>query len=736
MPKWKRNAAKRPESMVRRTGGTSASASRKNTHGASAAPLFAALEALHALPGRIRFRYRIAASLASDALDIARALQQHVSGIVTVRANTRIRTLTVVYDPLQTGPERLREDILACPSTPGNAPPRSDTLDAVARSGGMLLFGNALPQAMRLPATLSAATPLFAKATEDLRSAGLNSHVLEALAVGISAARRDFTAANTTLFMLALGEHLEQSIARRSDELLRSLLRPDTDFVWVERDGAEIRISADALQVGETVIVGAGATIPVDGTVLGGEALVNEASMTGESVPVAKRRGGAALSGTVLEEGRLRIYAEHVGRHTAAARIADYVEQSLASKSRAQIGASKLADRLVPAVLGLSGATFLGSGDWRRAAAVLQADYACALKLATPVAFKSAMHRAGKAGILVKGADVLERLAEADTFVFDKTGTLTTGKLAVTDSITFDRHFTPDDLIFLAASVEEHYFHPLALAIVEAARMRHGRHFDHKEVQFIAAHGVASVLDGKRIVVGSRHFVEEDEGIGIDVRHKARIARLYRQGKTLLYIGFGGRLLGVIALKDKLRGNAAATVARLRELGAKRILMLTGDHHERAAELAARLGLDGFHAELLPHQKAKRIAQLKAAGAKLAFVGDGINDAPALAGAHVGIAMLQGADVARLTSDIVLLDDDFGLVAEAKAAADATMKLIGANYRLTIGINTAILAAAAFGRLSPVVSSILHNGATIGILLKALLGGKARNGRRAKETAA
>ncbi len=696
-------------------------------------PLFAALQTVHAVPGRLRCRYRT--NDGAGAQDIERALP-HLPGVLSVRANARIRSLTVVYDPFATDADALRADLLACVPPPrhGNAAaPRHDTLEAVTRNAGMLLLGNALPAAMRLPATLSAATPLFVEAAEDLRTVGINSHVLEAMAVGISTAQQDFTAANTTLFMLSLGEHLEQSIARRSDDLLRSLLRPDTDLVWVERDGAETRVPANELAVGETVIVGAGATVPVDGTVLGGEALVNEASMTGESVPVAKGRGGKVLSGTVVEEGRLRIYAEHVGQHTAAARIADYVESSLASKSQAQLGASKLADKLVPGVLALAGATLVGSGDWRRAAAVLQADYACALKLATPVAFKSAMHRAGKHGILVKGADVLEKLAEADTFVFDKTGTLTTGKLEVTDAVAFDREFTADDLIFLAASVEEHYFHPLALAVVEAARMRQGRHFDHKEVQFIAAHGVASVVDGKRIVVGSRHFIEDDEGIRIDARQKARIARLYRQGKTLLYIGFGGRLLGVIALKDKLRDNAAATLARLRQLGARRIVMLTGDHRERAEELAGLLGLDECHAELLPEHKADIVRRMKDDGARIAFVGDGINDAPALAGAHVGIAMQQGADIARLTSDIVLLEDDIALVAEAKASAVRTMKLIASNYRLTVGINTAILAAAAFGRLSPILSSVLHNGATLGILLNALRGGSERAPKRARK---
>lgn len=495
-------------------------------------------------------------------------------------------------------------------------------------------------------------------------------------------------------------------------------------------------MDAADLAVGDTVIAATGTVIPVDGTVLGGEALVNEAAMTGESVAVAKGRGKAVLSGTVVEEGRLRIYAEKVGRHAAAARIAEFVEQSLAVRSNTQLEAARLADRLVPMVLSLAGATWLMSGNWQRVAAVLQADYSCALKLATPVAFKSAMYRAGTSGMLVKGASALERLADADTFVFDKTGTLTTGNLEVTDSIAFDAAYTPEDLVVLAASVEEHYFHPLAQAVVEAARrIDPDQHFDHKEVQFIVAHGVASVIDGKRIVVGSRHFVEEDEGIAVSARDDV-IERLQREGKTLLYIGFGGELLGVLALKDTVRPNSAATIARLRKLGAKKILMLTGDHRDRARDLARQLGLDEFHAELLPEQKAAVLQELIGNGARIAFVGDGVNDAPALTGAQVGIAMHRGADIARLASDIVLLEDNIERVADAKELANATRRLISSNFKLTVGLNTTILGAAALGLLTPVAASMLHNGSTIAILLRALLGAglpKRSSPRRKKE---
>jgi heavy metal translocating P-type ATPase len=689
-------------------------------------PAFAELSAVHRLHDRVRFGFRATLGVPFDARALARAVG-NLHGVRAARLNARARALVVEFEPDATDVERLRAAILALPAAPSAAVwrnARDKELATVVASGALLLASGSLPAGLRAPTTLAASLPLYGEALDDLFSEGINSHVLEALAVAISTASGDYVAANTTVFMLAMGEYLENAIARRSDDMLKKLLRPDTGLVWVEQDGVERQVATAAVPVGATVIVGAGATIPVDGTVLSGEARVNEAAMTGESVPVTRRRGSRVLSGTVVEEGRLRIYAEQVGRNTAAARIADYVEQSLTAKSNTQLDAAKLADRLVPGVLGLAGAAWLLSGQWQRAAAVLQADYSCALKLATPVAFKSAMFQAGRQGILIKGADVLERLARVDTFVFDKTGTLTTGRLVVTDSIAFDAHYRAEDLIDLAASVEEHYFHPLALAVVEAARRHQGRHFEHKEVQFIAAHGVASSIEGRRIVVGSRHFVEDDEGVPISSARRKRIERLFREGKTLLYIGYGGRLLGVIALKDQLREGGAATLARLRALGAKRLVMLTGDHRERAAEIARELGLDAFHAELLPHQKAEIVADMKAAGANIAFVGDGINDAPALAGAHVGIAMAQGADLARLTADIALLEDGIERVAEAKALAHATLKLIDTNYRLTIGANSAILGAAALGWLSPVLASLLHNGTTIGILLNALRGGR------------
>jgi cation-transporting P-type ATPase C len=688
---------------------------------------FSRLEPRHETRGRVRFRYRCRTGVSFDPRLIARAVES-LQGVKTVHVNPAIRALVVEFEREVTDAESLAAAIreLPAPDRPGSAGRhRADQgarLGTVALSAATLLASRRLPPGLLRPVAIGVAVPLLGEAIDDFLEQGVTSHVLEALAVAISIGRHDYLAANTTSFLLALGEYLEHTIERRSDDLLKHLLRPTGDQVWVERDGAETQVEADAVRVGDTVIVGTGAVIPVDGTVLSGEALVNEATMTGESVPVARKRGDKALSGTLVEEGRLRVYAEQVGRQAAAARIADLVQQSLSVKSETQLEASRLADRTVPMVLGLAAATWLLSRDGERVAAVLQADYSCALKLATPVAFKSAMYRAGHSQILIKGANALERLAGADTFVFDKTGTLTSGNLRVTDSVSFGSGYTPEDLINLAASVEEHYFHPLAQAVVEAAhRLDRPHHFHHQDVEFVVAHGVASVIDGRRIVVGSRHFIEDDEGIST-AAHAEAIERLRGEGKTLLYIGFGGELLGVLALTDTVRDNSAATVARLRALGVRRILMLTGDHHDRARALAEELGLDDFRAGLLPQEKAEVLRELSEQGARIAFVGDGVNDAPALTGAQVGIAMHCGADVARLASDITLLEDDIARVADARALALATRGLIDSNFKLTVGLNTGILSAAALGLLNPVTASMLHNGSTLAILLRALAG--------------
>ena len=690
----------------------------------SEASWLASVEAVHAVAGRVRFscRFRDAGEVHWSALRHAAAA---LLGVTSARVNARALSLILDYDDRSTDSDalgRLLRDLPPAPAPDAERQSHEGSGKALVLSLAVLLGMGFLSRFLQFSISLISTSPLLKEAADDLSTEGITSRVLEGLAVSISLSRGDYVVASTTNFLLALGTYLSETTARRSDRLLRNLLRPSSERVWVLRHGAEVEIDATSVLTGDTVIVAAGAVVPVDGTVLSGQASVNEATLTGESAPAVKTRGSRVMSGSIVQEGRLALYAEHVGSETIMARIAEYVGRSLAVKGQTQMESARLADRLVPTILSVAGGSLLASGgDWQRPAAVLQADYSCALKLATPIAFKFAIYGAGTSGILVKSADALERLSEATTFVFDKTGTLTTGSLEVVDAITFDASFSPDDLICLAASVEEHYsYHPLAMAVMEAARSTtHHRHFDHQEVEFIVAHGVASVIEGKRIVVGSRHFVEDDEGIDFS-EHRDIIDRLYDEGKTVLCIGFGGRLLGLLSLKDTLRSNAATTVRRLHSLGARKILLLTGDREDRAAELCAELGLDGFYAELLPEDKARIVEELSSQGEAIAFVGDGINDAPALARSHVGISMHHGADLARLTADILLLEDDLARVADVLVVANEVMRIILTSFRLTIGLNTSILLAAALGVLSPLVTSVLHNGSTIAILLNVL----------------
>lgn len=682
---------------------------------------------IHQIPGRIRWKIHFADLAAVDINSFVHSLKA-IEGVLDVRLNLRAGSLAVKFEIENLTSDKLFEKIHAFPylkKLQRNKSFNDDTkgLGNVMLSLALIFLGGFIPYRLRFITTLVSALPVFREGLSDLLKRGISSHVLEAAAILISVFRGDYLTAHTTVFMIELGTYIEDSIVRKSNYLLKHMLNPIEDTVWIIEDGNEKEVPTNTLDVGTHVVVAAGNIIPVDGTVVSGEGTINESTMTGESIPTFKERGESVLSGTCVEEGRLVIYSEYVGANTAAARIAEYVEHSLEIKSNTSLEASKLADKLVPYVIGLSGFGYMFTRDFNRVAAVLQADYSCSLKLATPVAFKSAMYQSGTSGILVKGSTALEKLADADTFIFDKTGTLTEGELEVTDSIVFDTKYSPDDLIAMAASVEEHYFHPLALAIVDMARKQGDFHFDHSEVSYIVAHGVVSEIEGKKIIVGSRHFLEEHENIEIR-KHNKIINKLYKEGKMLLYIGFDDHLIGIIALKDRLRTTAAETLNQLRDAGVKNILLLTGDHKIKAKQVAEELGIDKFYAELEPEDKAKIIEQLDNNGSKIAFVGDGINDAPALSGASVGIAMHKGANIAQYTSDITLLEDDITKIADVKFMANNTMKLINKNYKLSLWLNSIILGSALIGVLNPVATSFLHNGTTIGILLNAFLGNK------------
>lgn len=598
------------------------------------------------------------------------------------------------------------------------------SIKGIVRSGMALAFQPFIPQPnIKLAVSTLASIPLLKEGVYELFSEGLTSKVLEAMAVGVSLARRDYTAANSTNVMLEIGEYIEETTVHKSDDLIKELAKPNVEEAWIEVEEAgkitQKRISTSEVKVGDIVIVGSGDTIPIDGHIIDGTASINQVSMTGEAEPVKKERGSRVISGTVVEAGRIRIWAEQVGDDTATQRIRHYIKNSLDEKSAIGLKATRLADKLVPVTLGLAGLSYLIRRDMASVAAVLQADYSCALKLATPVAFKNSLSIAGHHGILIKGAKALEALSHVDTFIFDKTGTLTHGELEVVEICSFDTAWSEDAILNLTASAEEHYFHPVAEAVVKAAKERGFVHMHHEEVEFIVAHGVRTQINGKEAIIGSRHFLEEDEQVSF-AEHETKIETCLENGKILLYIAYDNKLLGTIGMVDRVRENAKEALLKLRNLGVKEIVMLTGDVEDKAQALAKELGIDTVYARLLPTDKSSIVQALKESGKQVAFVGDGINDAPALMNANVGISMYKGADIAKATADISLLKDDIEAVVEAKVLANKTMARIQGNFNATVGINSIILAGAATGLLSPVKTAFLHNGTTIGLLLNSM----------------
>ncbi|QCD52765.1 heavy metal translocating P-type ATPase [Campylobacter sp. RM16192] len=645
--------------------------------------------------------------------------------VKSVRLNKKAKSIIVEFDSNFDEIYKFLETIkIKNLNKQKNSPSKAGIYKAVTSMAiTPLINGNMLKTAT----SLYACAPLLKEGVSELINEGVTSKVLESMAVGVSLARHDYMAANSTNLMLAIGEYMEESAVHRSDDLIKELARPNIEEIWVEtiKDGKKTlnKVATESVKIGDIVVVGAGESIGIDGYIVEGEASVNQVSMTGEAEPVKKERGDRVMSGTVVEDGRIKIWAEGVGEETATARIKQYIQSSLNEKSSIGLRATKLADKLVPVTLSLAGVSYLLSRDMTRVASVLQADYSCALKLATPVAFKSSISKAGRNGVLIKGAKAIEALAGADTFVFDKTGTLTHGSLSVVEVHSFKKEFSKAELLNLTASAEEHYFHPVAEAIVKAAREVGFHHIHHDEVEFIVAHGVKTHVNGKEVVIGSRHFLEDDENISF-IEHEDIIRDAIDNGFTLLYVGYNKELLGVISMKDTMRENAKDALNALKKLGVKELVMLTGDIESKANQVAKELGIDRVFANCLPTDKATIIERLKQEGKKVAFVGDGINDAPSLMRANVGISMQKGADIAKATADISLLKDDIYSVVTAKDMANKTMKLINTNFNATVGINSLILAGATFGLFNPIATAVLHNGTTIGLLANSMKGVK------------
>ena len=692
---------------------------------------------VHETASRIRYKYFLLKEKFIDE-NILQTYLEKVEGVLSVRINKK--AFSIIFEVEENITDKL-ENILntltldellencdsqaVCVSCVSSEEP---SLSGTIRASSALISERFITNdLLKAGVTTAACLPLLVDGSKELLKEGLTSKVLESAAVAISIYRKDYLAANSTNAMIELGEYIEETTVHKSDDLLKELSKPNVEEAWVEKiiDGktTEILVKTETIKVGDIVIVGTGNTIAVDGHIIDGAGSVNQVSMTGEAEPIIKSRGDRVISGTIVEEGRFRIWAEHVGADTATQRIKHYIENSLNEKSSVQLKANKLANKLVPVTLGLATISYIFAKDFERVASILQADYSCALKLATPVAFKSTISKAGHNGIMIKGAKSIEALNNADTFVFDKTGTLTAGELEVIEVESYHDKWTTDELLNLTASTEEHYFHPVAEAVVKAAKQRGFVHMHHEEVEFIVAHGVKTEVNGKSVIIGSRHFLEDDEKIDF-TEHKEKIENSLKDGKTLLYISYDGKLLGTITLADEVRSNSKKAITKLRKLGVKNIIMLTGDTKQKAKMIADELGINEVRAELLPQDKARIVKELMNEGKKVAFIGDGINDAPALISAHVGISMSRGADIAKATADISLLKDDIMAVVEAKEYANKTMNLINNNFNATVGINSCILAGATFGVFSPIVTAVLHNGTTIGLLFNSIKGVK------------
>ncbi|AGA91596.1 heavy metal translocating P-type ATPase [Thioflavicoccus mobilis 8321] len=688
---------------------------------------------VHELPDRLRLRVPALRGTGLDAAELESWVDV-LPGVREARANRAAGSLTVHYDGGSAARALILKRLATFRST-ALAP--GETTDAggdaeiapLATAAFALATLPLIPMPLRRVATFASQGRILAKGADNLVRTGVGVETLDALAIGLAAARGKVYTASIAGLLLALGEYLERRTERQSDRMLRRLLRPRPAAAWLERDGELVQVPGEEVREDEIVVVGPGETVPVDGRAIEGAALVNQSAVTGEEVPVRKEPPHRVLAGSTLVEGRLRIRATQVGQDTTTARVARFIRESLAKGSDTQRLANRLAHQRVYLTLVTGGLVYAFTRDLTRLESVFLVDYSCALKLGTPVAFKSAMAAAADHGVLMKGGQAVEHLAAADTLVFDKTGTLTHSELLVTDVVLLDPQGCDEaGLLALVASVEEHASHPVAQAVVEAARERHLGHITHGEVDYLVAHGLAAEVGERRVRVGSRHYLEEHEGISF-ADHTEEVARLQEEGKTLLYVGSERGPLGLIALRDTLRADARATIARLRELGIRRVAMMTGDRHAKAEALGQELGLDAVYAEMAPEDKAGLIARLQAEGATVAFVGDGVNDGPALAEARVGIAMPRGADIARATADILLLEDRLSAIAEARDLAGRTMRLIRTNFNLAVGINTAVLAGAITGRLSPIASAVLHNGTTIAILLRALAGAGSDRGK-------
>ena len=547
----------------------------------------------------------------------------------------------------------------------------------------------------------------------------LEVEVLDATAITVSIIRSDFNTAGSVMFLLGIGELLEEWTHKKSVGDLARSMSLNIEKVWQNVDGTEILVPVSNIKEGDLVTVHVGNVIPLDGEVINGEAMVNQASMTGESVPVKKEAGSYVYAGTAVEEGEITLKVKHAAGSTRFERIVKMIEDSEKLKSSVEGKAANLADALVPWSLGGTALTWLLTRNSTKALSILMVDFSCALKLAMPISVLSAIREAGQNGITVKGGKYLEAVAEADTIVFDKTGTLTKAKPTVKEVIVFGDYPEPEALR-IAACLEEHFPHSMAKAVVDAAKRRSLYHEEmHSKVEYIVAHGISSYIEGKKTIIGSSHFVFEDEKCRIRPEYQERFDTLPEE-YSHLFLAIDGELVAVICIEDPLREEAGEMVRFLKEEGVSKIVMMTGDSERTAASIAKRVGVDEYYSEVLPEDKAGFIEREKAAGRKVVMIGDGINDSPALSAADAGIAISDGAELAREIADITIAAEDLREIVVLKRLSNAMMHRIQGNYRGIVGINAMLIALGVAGIIQPTTSALLHNTSTLAISLKSM----------------
>ena len=681
---------------------------------------------LHESRGRIRFRLRQKQMTLAQA-DLLEAWIQGKSWCRQVTVHERTCCVILYYDGTrQAVLNEIRhfswqeaERTTALPAHSSRALNREFEEKLVAKvvcKAACTLF---LPPPLRIARILWHMVPFVRRGLGCLLRRRIKVELLDALSISISACRRDFGTAGMVMFLLEVGELLEEWTRKKSVADLARCMSLNVDRVWLRTAQGEVLVPVSQIQPGDAVVVRAGGIVPVDGLVLEGEVTVNQASLTGESIPVPKRPGGAVYAGTVVEEGECVLEVKQASGQSRYDQIVHMIEQSEQMKSEAESKAANLADKLVPYTFIGSLMSFVLTRNVARALSVLMVDFSCALKLAMPLAVLSAMREAGRAHITVKGGKFLEAVAAADTIVFDKTGTLTHACPRVAQVVSFGGK-EESEMLRLAACLEEHFPHSMANAVVEEAKRRGLRHDEyHSKVEYLVAHGIASTVDGERVLIGSAHFVFEDEGCVIPEGEQERFDALPPE-YSHLYLAVGGQLAAVICISDPLREEAKEVLSALRALGITSTVMLTGDSYRTAAAIAAQVGVDDFRAGVLPADKAEYVARLRREGHTVLMVGDGINDSPALSEADAGIAISDGAAIAREIADITIAADSLWELVELRRIAMALMARIHSNYRFVIGFNGTLIALGVAGVLPPATSATLHNLSTLGVSLRSM----------------